>query len=1054
MKDEFPALEVFPCYYCRREEASREKSIIQFSASNLTPGALEAGLERIKCSIGFWRGFGLEGLPPNTPPALMGQTSLTAIPDFALQPGTSSTIQCPHPIPEFNQSPPILDHFAYRFFRLYSRRIEPDLPSSALLQNLVPSVLNTIPGDISEPGMQFATLCCTAGSQALGFASQLNRDLSLRTSMIVERRLFFFALAAVLGCKCIAQEIPANCHITIYNETTLASMKKNCQKIMINSLVIPAGRTLDLSDLPEGSTVVFRGPTVFQPFEWKGPLVSISGKNIRITGEKWSVLDGNGPAHWDGLGLNGGKTKPVFVQLKNLRDSSIDNLNVKNSPAKAVEIVNSDNVIIQNVLVNNNNKEDTLTLPGKDAPRLLQRDTPGFTIAKSSRILVSSSTINNNGDCIVVNSGTSIKFWNSTCSSLELGGIALEVGLSSDPAESLVDGFHARDIKITGAEAAVWIRAGSSEWSVGSIKNVIYEKIDLYNISRAGIIVQGDYTKAQPITGRPTRHFPVTNLVIRHIFGNVNSEGAKSYVNVIGASNWKLDNININGGNRPLKCIGLPEAFPGNLLILRTILPTLQALINSPDLYSFEGPELDGRNFLRIRGIFAFRKIQMDGNSCEPQSLNCLDEGPGTGPRLVKSILLSRLTSRKISIYVRCSKAEPLRKRDEANEDPRISVKTRHPGEGKSTKYTGSETRLLTGPVPRALALKDMILAHASIACRIIGVKCTLHSGMPDPKALDREREMRHGFEPREASPCPPEQFALPWLKYIYLEPRSQRPLQFPFNGCRVEEWGFRDNRTRCSFAKSRLARCPKGPGDEKPLGAGCILATDTGMHLTCTSARVGSLPSGQSSFQTHQLFKIRDNGSAFEQGEIIYTHKRMIVTYPTFIRCSNTTWVHPSGEVCLKLQNPKTFARRSCDMSLRPTQIDKLDLRITYEKESLLRNLLGLYIMRIIMSGIASSTRRITALRRSAELWIPASTAARQRAFSLLQRNLLRTMDDEFLGQWMMRFLNNGLEAKGERFASATYMRTKTHASQMNASSTSSVRAETSYNIEHNGVA
>lgn len=68
------------------------------------------------------------GAPPNTPPALMGQTGLTAIPDFALQPGTSSTIQCPHPIPEFNQSPPILDHFAYRFFRLYSRRIEPDLP--------------------------------------------------------------------------------------------------------------------------------------------------------------------------------------------------------------------------------------------------------------------------------------------------------------------------------------------------------------------------------------------------------------------------------------------------------------------------------------------------------------------------------------------------------------------------------------------------------------------------------------------------------------------------------------------------------------------------------------------------------------------------------------------------------------------------------------------------------------------------------------------------------------------------------------------------------------
>ncbi|CAB0020166.1 unnamed protein product, partial [Nesidiocoris tenuis] len=945
---------------------------------------------------------------------------------------------------------------------------------------------NTIPGDISEPGMQFATLCCTAGSQALGFASQLNRDLSLRTSMIVERRLFFFALAAVLGCKCIAQEIPANCHITIYNETTLASMKKNCQKIMINSLVIPAGRTLDLSDLPEGSTVVFRGPTVFQPFEWKGPLVSISGKNIRITGEKWSVLDGNGPAHWDGLGLNGGKTKPVFVQLKNLRDSSIDNLNVKNSPAKAVEIVNSDNVIIQNVLVNNNNKEDTLTLPGKDAPRLLQRDTPGFTIAKSSRILVSSSTINNNGDCIVVNSGTSIKFWNSTCSSLELGGIALEVGLSSDPAESLVDGFHARDIKITGAEAAVWIRAGSSEWSVGSIKNVIYEKIDLYNISRAGIIVQGDYTKAQPITGRPTRHFPVTNLVIRHIFGNVNSEGAKSYVNVIGASNWKLDNININGGNRPLKCIGLPE---GNNLRKSNERATARmdscqdrSLLTPPQKISMAKKNAfrlkdKGGNTLIQRGLkkklselpkedkkqravvlgdeYRWERVKpVPAYYVRPSSQLNIKDGIKKVNRATASTLLADLMCknelfRRIIFIRREATIFPM--------NPKCFTGAGIQSQFRDTNFPFSDRQLFQHETPKR-TIEAAILARSerkmerSIACRIIGVKCTLHSGMPDPKALDREREMRHGFEPREASPCPPEQFALPWLKYIYLEPRSQRPLQFPFNGCRVEEWGFRDNRTRCSFAKSRLARCPKGPGDEKPLGAGCILATDTGMHLTCTSARVGSLPSGQSSFQTHQLFKIRDNGSAFEQGEIIYTHKRMIVTYPTFIRCSNTTWVHPSGEVCLKLQNPKTFARRSCDMSLRPTQIDKLDLRITYEKESLLRNLLGFYVTR--MSGIALSTRRFTALRRSAELWIPASTAARQRAFSLLQRNLLRTMDDEFLGQWMMRFLNNGLEAKGERFASATYMRTKTHASQMNASSTSSVRAETSYNIEHNGVA
>lgn len=86
--------------------------------------------------------------------------------------------------------------------------------------------------------------------------------------------------------------------------------KASCSTITLSNVAVPSGTTLDLTKLNKGTHVVFAGTTTFGYKEWSGPLVSVSGTDITVTGASGSVLDGGGARWWDGEGTNGGKTKP------------------------------------------------------------------------------------------------------------------------------------------------------------------------------------------------------------------------------------------------------------------------------------------------------------------------------------------------------------------------------------------------------------------------------------------------------------------------------------------------------------------------------------------------------------------------------------------------------------------------------------------------------------------------------------------------------------------------------------------------------------------------
>ncbi|PZC90056.1 endo-polygalacturonase precursor, partial [Pyrenophora tritici-repentis] len=118
----------------------------------------------------------------------------------------------------------------------------------------------------------------------------------------------------------------------------------------LSSLDVPAGTTLDLSKLADGTTVIFEGTTTFGFKEWEGPLLSIGGNKIVVKGAAGSSLDGQGALYWDGKGDNG-KVKPKFFAAHSLTGSSISNILIKNPPVQVVSINGCDGLTITDMTI-------------------------------------------------------------------------------------------------------------------------------------------------------------------------------------------------------------------------------------------------------------------------------------------------------------------------------------------------------------------------------------------------------------------------------------------------------------------------------------------------------------------------------------------------------------------------------------------------------------------------------------------------------------------------------------------------------------------------------
>jgi hypothetical protein len=127
--------------------------------------------------------------------------------------------------------------------------------------------------------------------------------------------------------------------------------KASCSTIVLSSLQVPGGKTLDLEKLNDGTVVIFEGTTTFGYAEWEGSLFSVSGNKITVKGNPGSVLDGQGALYWDGQGGSGGVTKPKFFKANHLNDSVVDGITIRNAPKNSFSLNYVYNLTVKDVTV-------------------------------------------------------------------------------------------------------------------------------------------------------------------------------------------------------------------------------------------------------------------------------------------------------------------------------------------------------------------------------------------------------------------------------------------------------------------------------------------------------------------------------------------------------------------------------------------------------------------------------------------------------------------------------------------------------------------------------
>ncbi|KAJ8918260.1 hypothetical protein NQ315_014130 [Exocentrus adspersus] len=334
------------------------------------------------------------------------------------------------------------------------------------------------------------------------------------------------------------------CKSTInkYDEDDIKNAIKDCNEIILNGITIPAGVTLNL-DLNKGTKLTFQGKITWEFHEWNGPLLIISGSDLEIVGASGHELNANGVLWWDGKGEHGGKVKPVFFSLREVKNSVMRNINVKNTPYHAIWIEDSDGLAVQDVTVDN-----------KDGDTKGGHNTDGFNVWRSNDISLEGITVSNQDDCIAIKSGTNILVTDADCS----GGHGLSIGSVGGRDYNIVENVTVLNSKIVDSDNGVRIKTVYG--ATGAVTNVTYKNIQLESIHKFGIIIEGDYNiDTGGTTGVATDGVPIKHFILENVTGTVSNSGVNIYILVKNASDWEWSRVEVTGGGKTKKCEGIPE---------------------------------------------------------------------------------------------------------------------------------------------------------------------------------------------------------------------------------------------------------------------------------------------------------------------------------------------------------------------------------------------------------------------------------------------------------------------------------------------------------------
>ncbi|PQE10473.1 putative endopolygalacturonase protein [Rutstroemia sp. NJR-2017a BBW] len=323
--------------------------------------------------------------------------------------------------------------------------------------------------------------------------------------------------------------------------------KAACSTIILNSLTVPGGVTLDMTDLPDDTTIIFQGETSFAYKEWAGPLFAVSGTGITVAGSnaKTAILNGNGASYWDGEGGSGGKTKPKFFQAHDLTDSLIETLTILNPPVQVFSINGASNLELAYITVD------------ASAGDSLGKNTDAFDIGSSDTVTIEYATVYNQDDCVAINSGTNIIFKNGYCS----GGHGLSIGSVGGRTDNTVNGVTFSSSTVTKSVNGIRVKTISGD--TGLVNGVTYSGITLSSISKYGILIEQNYDGGD-LDGTATTGVPITGLTLKNISGTgaVASSGYDVVV-VCGSSTsctgWTWSGVAVTGGKTYAKCQSVPS---------------------------------------------------------------------------------------------------------------------------------------------------------------------------------------------------------------------------------------------------------------------------------------------------------------------------------------------------------------------------------------------------------------------------------------------------------------------------------------------------------------
>ncbi|GMF21017.1 unnamed protein product [Phytophthora fragariaefolia] len=287
------------------------------------------------------------------------------------------------------------------------------------------------------------------------------------------------------------------CHLTgTYKQGTDIS---SCSLIVIDSLTVPAGVTLDMSKAKTGATIEFVGTTTFGTQKWNGPLVTVSGTDLTVKGS--GILDGQGSWYWkQGQSI----TRPVFFKLQSVIGSTVSGFTIKNMPYRTFSIVDSKQTTLSGLTLDNRAGDG------------IAKNTDGFDLTKNDHITITGNKIYNQDDCLAMQSSTNTIFSNNLC----CGGHGISIGSlggATVDETTTVQGLTVEGNTIENSDNGIRIKTIIG--LKGLVSDVKYVRNELSNVKNA-IVMHSDYSKSKgAYTGSPTSQVTIQGITVNGLKG-------------------------------------------------------------------------------------------------------------------------------------------------------------------------------------------------------------------------------------------------------------------------------------------------------------------------------------------------------------------------------------------------------------------------------------------------------------------------------------------------------------------------------------------------------